>query len=121
MPGPRRPEDSYPTDLAGVNFTNGTGDTHISIPAGFTGWAYYSIAPEDQIPWWEGTTMTADELSGVTQMRFDIRYTDATCMQYLIIDDILTCYFVLKVCNFIKDIVYVFFLLNQYIKLFSLF
>lgn len=82
------PEDCYPTDLASVNAVNGTGDTHISIPAGFTGWAYYSIAPEDQIPWWEGTTMTADELLGVTQMRFDIRYPDATCMSYLILDEI---------------------------------
>lgn len=82
------PEDCYPTDLASVNAVNGTGDTHISIPAGFTGWAYYSIAPEDQIPWWEGTTMTADELIGVTQMRFDIRYLDATCMSYLILDEI---------------------------------
>lgn len=82
------PEDCYPTDLAGVNYTNATGDTHISIPAGFTGWAYYSIAQEDQVPWWEKTTMTADELTEVAQMRFDIRYIDATCADYLIIDEI---------------------------------
>jgi len=82
------PEDCYPTDLAGVNFTNGTGDTHISIPAGFTGWAYYSIAADDQIPWWEGTTLTDAEVSEVTQIRLDIRYIDATCAEYLIIDDI---------------------------------
>ena len=82
------PEDCFPTDLAAVNAINGTGETHISIPAGFTGWAYYSLAEADQVPWWEGTTLTTDEIASIVNMiKIDIRYDDATYADYLILDN----------------------------------
>ncbi len=82
------PEDCYPTDAASVNAINGTGDTHICIPGGFEGWVYFSIANQDQVPWWNGTTLTDDEILNVAQIQLDLRYDDGSGAENLIIDGI---------------------------------
>ena len=40
------------------------------------------------MPWWEGTTLAQDELKNVTTISLDIRFTDASLADYIVIDDI---------------------------------
>lgn len=79
-------EQVFTSDAADVNNTNGTGNTSLDIPSGFTGWVYYPL--EQQVPWWEGTTLAQDELKNVTTISLDIRFTDASLTDCIIIDDI---------------------------------
>lgn len=79
-------EQIFTSDAADVNNTNGTGNTSLDIPSGFTGWVYYPL--KQQVPWWEGTTLAQDELKNVTTISLDIRFTDASLTDYIIIDDI---------------------------------
>ena len=80
-----KPEDSFPTDAAFINATNGTGYTHVSIPAGFAGWVYYPL--DGQLPWWEGTTLTDADMLNVNQISLDIRFDDATSADYIVFDE----------------------------------
>ena len=79
-------EQVFTSDAADVNNTNGTGNTSLDIPSGFTGWVYYPL--EQQVPWWEGTTLAQDELKNVTTISLDIRFNDASLADYIVIDDI---------------------------------
>lgn len=79
-------EVCYSSDAADVDKNNGTGDTSLIIPFGFTGWVYYPL--KEQVKWWEGTTVAPEELSSVSSISMDIRFTDATMTEYLVIDDI---------------------------------
>ncbi len=76
----------YPDNAAGVSTLKGNKNTSLSIPAGFTGWAYYPI--KQQVPWWEGNTLSEQELKSVDTLTFDMRYVDATAAEALILDDV---------------------------------
>lgn len=78
--------EAITTDAADVNAVNGTGNTSLSVPAGFEGWLYYPL--QDQVPWWEGSTLTVDELKAVNHLNMDIRFDDAFSAEYLVLDDI---------------------------------
>lgn len=79
-------ESIFTSDAADVNNTNGTGNTSLDIPAEFVGWVYYPL--NQQVPWWEGTTLSAEELANVSTINMDIRFTDASLADHIIIDDI---------------------------------
>lgn len=76
----------FTSDAADVNLNNGTGDTSLDIPAGFEGWVYYPL--EGQIPWWEGTTLSKEELQNVDTISLDIRFADATLAETIILDEL---------------------------------
>ena len=77
----------WPDNAAEVSTVQGgTRNTSLSIPAGFTGWAYYPL--HDQVCWWEGVTLDAEEMKLVDSLTLDMRYIDATEAKYLVIDDI---------------------------------
>ena len=76
----------FASDAADVNLNNGTGDTSLDIPAGFEGWVYYPL--EGQIPWWEGTTLSKEELQNVDTISLDIRFADATLAETIILDEL---------------------------------
>ena len=79
-------EPVFTSDAADVNMTNGTGNTSLDIPAGFKGWVYYPL--ENQVQWWEKTTLSREELINVDTISMDIRFNDATLADYIVIDDI---------------------------------
>lgn len=77
----------WPDNAAQVSTVQGgTRNTSLSIPAGFVGWAYYPI--HDQVCWWGGTTLDENQVLAVDCLTFDIRYTDATEANYIVLDDI---------------------------------
>lgn len=78
-------EEIYTTDAAAVNATNETGDTSVSVPAGFAGWVYFPL--KSQVSWWEKTTLTEEELLTVDAITLDIRFDNVMDAEYLVIDD----------------------------------
>ena len=77
-------EAVYTADSADIDAANRTGETHLCIPAGFSGFVYYPLT--GQIPWWEGT-VTDGELALVTGLSLDIRFSNAADAQSITFSD----------------------------------
>lgn len=77
-------EAVYTDDSADVDAANQTGETHLCIPAGFSGFVYYPLT--GQVPWWEGT-VTDGELAHVIGFSLDIRFSNAADAQSISLSD----------------------------------